>query len=683
MSSNRLAEETSPYLLLHKDNPVHWFAWGPEVFQEAEATGKPILVSIGYSACHWCHAMNKESFSDPETAQLMNDNFVNVKVDREERPDLDYLYQSASQLMGNRGGWPLTIFLNARGEPFFVGGYFPNEERFGQPAFKTVLTEVSTIYRDQAEQVATNAGKVSEALAASWSRDMRGPLDPRTLDLLAVHVAQRFDIFYGGLTGAPKFPHAQLTEVLWRAFLRSGAPQFAQLVQTTLDNMCQSAIYDHIGGGFHRYTIDERWLVPHFEKMLSDNAMMVDVLVTVGQHNRMPLYRARVEETLEWVRREMMVEDAFATGIDADVNGEEGAFYLWTEAEIEAALAGTFIQRFKDVYSVTKEGAFNGRNILQRMGVPFPLNDADEALLQRQRKMLLDARTQSRTAPLRDDKVLADWNGMMIHAFANAGLVFSNPAWLQTAIKAFEFIAGKMGEGDRLYHTWCAGKRGHTGFADDYAQMARAALALWEATSNKRYLDLAKTWTRVLNEMFWDETNGGYFQNAADDAPALHRIRSILDQSTPSANATMIGVLGKLLFLTNETVYQEKVNGLIGGFARELPASFLAMGTYLNGLETLLTGLQIVIVGPRDSGRTQELIAAVMGRSLPNRFLVVADPSDPLPENHPAFGKKMENGQPTAYICQHKNCMAPINNAVTLSQVLQLPQRPQQGGRPQ
>jgi uncharacterized protein YyaL (SSP411 family) len=684
MSTNRLAEETSPYLLLHKDNPVQWQTWGPEAFQEAEASGKPILLSIGYTACHWCHVMNKESFADPDTATVMNENFINVKVDREERPDIDQLYQTAAQTMGYQGGWPLTVFLTPRGEPFFVGGYFPNEERYGQQPFKTVLADVSRLFREQAETVATNVGKISEVLTQQWSRDLRGPLDPRLLDVVSVHIAQRFDMFYGGLTGAPKFPQTALTEVLWRSFLRSAAPQFAQLVQTTLDTICLSGLYDHIGGGFHRYTVDERWQVPHFEKMLYDNALLVDLLTLVGQHNRMPLYRTRVEETLGWVTREMMVGDGFASSLDADVDGEEGVYYLWSEAEIDATLMGTFVQRFKDVYNIRKEGGFMGRNIPVRLGyLPYPLPEADEALLKRQRELLLAARSQTRTAPLRDDKVLADWNGMMIAAFANAGCAFGNPTWTAVAARAFDFVVKAMGDGDRLAHSWRDGKRGHSGFSDDYAHMARAALVLWEATGDKRYLDRAKRWSHVLDEYFWDSRIGGYFLTAADDTPMLHRVRTIIDQATPCANATMIGVLGKLHLATGDTSYRDRAGGLVGSFAAELGRSFIAMGTYLNGLETMLAGLQIVIVGQRTSPKTQELISAVMGRSLPNRLLLVVDPDEALPETHPAFGKKMENGQPTAYICQHQNCSAPITNAVTLSQVLQLPPRPPQGTRPQ
>ncbi|GAA0552551.1 hypothetical protein FHS83_001505 [Rhizomicrobium palustre] len=682
MSTNRLAEETSPYLLLHKDNPVHWYPWGQEAFQEAEATGKPILLSIGYTACHWCHVMNQESFVDGETAALMNENYINVKVDREERPDLDQIYQAAAQTMGYQGGWPLTIFLNPKGEPFFVGGYFPKEERFGQVPFKRVLEDVATKYRDQPEVVTNDATNISQAVGAIWSRDLRGPFDPRLIDVLSVHVAQRFDIFYGGVTGAPKFPNAPLIETLWRAYLRTGASQFPMLVQTTLDTMCLSALYDHVGGGFHRYAVDERWTVPHFEKMLYDNALMIELLAQVGVHNRVPLYRIRVEETVAWVLREMMVGDAFATSLDADVDGEEGAYYLWTAPEVDATLAGTFAQRFKDVYSVRSEGPFNGKNIIARNnGLPYPLQDADEALLKRQRDLLLTARLNTRKAPLRDEKILADANGQMIAALAFAGSSYGQPAWVAAAQKAFAFVSTEMADGDRLTHSWAAGKKGHTGFAEDYAEMARAALALYEATSDAKYLDVAKRWTAVLNTFFWDNTQGGYCQTAVDDEPLIHRVRNVFDQASHSANGVMIAVLTKLFLATGDVTYRDQAGNIVGAFAGEVGRSILAMGTYLNSLETLVTGLQIVIVGPRDSQKTRELVSAVLGRSLPNRFLMVVDPSDALPEGHPAFGKTMENGQPTAYICQHQNCSAPIANPVTLSQVLQLPPRPPQGGR--
>jgi uncharacterized protein len=679
MSRNLLDRETSPYLLLHKDNPVHWRPWGQEAFEEAESTGKPILLSIGYTACHWCHVMNSESFGDPDIAAVMNENFINIKVDREERPDIDQLYQTAATALGHQGGWPLTMFLTPRGEPFVAGAYFPKEDRLGQPAFKRVLPEVLRLYNDQPEPVANTVARVQTAFAQLWGRDLRGPLDGTVVDQAAVKCAQRYDIFYGGITGAPKFPTAALTELLWRGYLRTGANQFALLVQTTLDNICLGSLFDHIGGGFYRYCVDERWFTPHFEKMLYDNALMVDLLTLVCQHNRLPQYVDRIEDTIGWLFREMMVGDAFASSLDADSEGEEGRYYTWSEAEIDAALMGTFMQRFKDAYGVRREGNFQGRNIVFRFGrLAFPLAPADEALLKKQRELLLQARMK-RTAPLRDDKVLADWNGMMIAALARSGSVFRRADWVTAAIKAFDFVVKALGDGDRLYHSWRDGKRGYKGFADDYAHMARAALTLWEATGENRFLERSQAWVRTLNEHFWDMQNGGYFYTADDSEPLIFRSRMVFDQNAPSGNGTMVGLLAQLFMVTADQAYRERCNALIQAFSGEVNRTFISMGTFMNGLDITFAALEIVIIGQRNHQKTQELVQAVMGRSLPNRVLHVVDSGNQLPAGHPAHGKAMENGQPTAYICQRMTCSAPIANAVTLSQVLLLPPARVQG----
>ena len=395
--SNLLGNETSPYLLLHKDNPVHWRPWGPDALAEAESQNKPILLSVGYTACHWCHVMNHESFADPETAELMNALFVPVKVDREERPDIDQVYQAAALNMGIAGGWPLTMFLTPRGEPFFAGTYYPKEDRQGQVSFKKVLEEVARVYREQPEPVANTVNQITEQLLALWARDARGSLDLAALDNCAIHAGQRFDVFFGGLSGPVKFPVTALTEQLWRAYLRSGAFQFQQLVQTTLDGLSRGGVYDHIGGGWMRYANDERWIVPHFEKMLYDNAQIIEVMTMIWQHTRLPVYRERIEDTIGWLMRDMKVENAFASSMDADSEGEEGRYYTWTEAEIDVALMGTFIKRFKEVYNVSRDGNFMGRNILHRLGsIPHPLPEADETLLKRQRELLCAVR-QSRT----------------------------------------------------------------------------------------------------------------------------------------------------------------------------------------------------------------------------------------------------------------------------------------------
>ncbi len=685
MGRNQLDQQTSPYLLLHKDNPVHWYPWGREALAAAESEGKPILLSIGYTACHWCHVMNQESFADPEIAALMNDGFINVLVDREERPDLDQLYQASANAMGSQGGWPLTIFLTPQGVPFFTGTYFPKEARANMPALRTALDDVSRLFREHPQVVADSTARLLETLNNLWNRDMRGPLDGATLDNVAIRVAQRFDIFFGGVTGTQKFPSVPLVEILWRAFLRSGSQQFAQLASITIDHMLLAGLYDHIGGGFYRYAADERWLVPRFEKMTSDNAQLIELMTLVWQHNRNMISQVRIEETIGWLLREMKVEDAFATNLDADTDGEEGKYYLWSEPEIDAALMGTFVQKFKAAYGVSRDGNFQGRNILHRLGTaaPFPQSDADEALLTRQRQILLAARL-NRVPPRRDDKVLADTNGMLIAALVNAGTAMKRVEWTTAAIRAFDFVVKVLGDGDKLAHSWRGGRRGHAGFADDYAHMARAALALWEATGEARFIDQAKRWVLTLNENFWDEFGGGYYTTSHDDDPLIVRVRSIFDQTQPPANSVILGVLGRLHMATAEQAYSDRANRLVRGFAGEVTRAFMSAGSFFNNLEFLASNLQIVVVGPINNVKTHELADAVLGRSLPNKLLVVVGPDQMLPPGHPARGKTMENGQPTAYVCQRQICSAPITNPVALSQMLQLPQtRPVPGARPQ
>jgi uncharacterized protein YyaL (SSP411 family) len=685
MSRNQLDQATSPYLLLHKDNPVHWVPWGAEALAAAEATGKPILLSIGYTACHWCHVMNHESFADADTAKLMNEHFINVKVDREERPDIDQLYQNAAVTMGSRGGWPLTMFLNAKGVPLFAGTYIPKEAKAeGQLSFKAVLENTVKLLSEQQEQVAQAVTRVNDQIQDFWNRNMRGDFSGTMFDTVALRIAQRFDLFFGGLLGTPKFPSLTLVELLWRAYLRSGAQQFLQLMSVTLDHTLIAGLYDHVGGGFYRYCVDERWTTPHFEKMANDSAQHIAMMTQIWQHNRNPICEARIEETIGWLLREMRVEDGFATSLDADSEGEEGKYYLWSEAEIDAALVGTFVQKFKTAYNVTRDGNFAGKNILHRLGsaAPYPQSEADEALLKRQRELLLAARSK-RTAPMRDDKVLADANGMIITALAEAGQAMGRSEWIAEAIKAFDFVVKALGEGDRLSHSWRAGTRGHMGFADDYAHMARAALALWEATGEERFLERAKAWTHTLNEHFWDAILAGYFTGADDDEPLLVRTRPIYDQSQPPANSLMIGVLSRLFMATSQTVYDERVSSLVRSVAGEAVRASLSMGSFFNNVEFAATNLQIVIVGPPGNAKTQELVAAVRGRSLPNKLLTVVAPDQQLPDGHIARGRVMENGLPTAYICQRGSLAAPITNAVTLSQVLQLPQARPQGAKPQ
>jgi uncharacterized protein YyaL (SSP411 family) len=675
MSATGLKDATSPYLLLHKDNPVQWRVWGPGALAEAKAAGKPIFLSMGYTGCHWCHVMNQESFSDPEIAGFINENFIPVLVDREERPDIDLIYQAAANIMGYQGGWPLNIFLKPDGVPYFVAGYLPKEERLGQPAFSKALTEIAALYRDQPEQIANTTAAIMEQLTNLFDRDMRAPVENVQIDMAAMRLAQRFDIFFGGMQQQQKFPNTTALDVLWRAFLRTGASQYSQLVFTTLDHILLGGMCDHVGGGFFRYATDERWLVPHFEKMLYDNALLIDTMTQIWQFNRAAVCRQRVTETVDWMLRDMRVGDGFASSMDADSEGEEGKFYLWSEAEIDAALVGTFSARFKQVYGVTRDGNHAGRNILRRLGNPAPASEADEALIARQLQMLQAARDK-RVKPLRDDKLMADWNGFAIAALANAGMVFERPDWIAVAIAAFDHVVKTLGDGDRLYHSAASGKRGSHGLADDYASMARAALQLLEVTGDQRFLQPAIAWTNTLNTFFWDEAKGGYAITPSDADPLIVRPRTIYDSPTPSANGIMMTVLTRLAILTQDAAFGQRAGTLMAAMGDEVNRVFVSAGAFLGGIEYYASGLQILVIGHKGNSRTQELLRTVWGKALPNRLVTQIEPGEALPAGHVASGLGMEGGQPTAYICQRDMCSTPVTSAVTLSQALTLP--PQQ-----
>jgi uncharacterized protein YyaL (SSP411 family) len=672
---NALDTATSPYLLAHKDNPVAWRVWSNDVLAEAEKEGKPILLSLGYSACHWCHVMNRESFSDPETAKLINENFIPVIADRFQQPDLDQLYQATANAMGHQGGWPLNLFLNAKGYPYFVAGYLPKEDRVNQPAFNRVLTDMAALYRDKPDDVAQSAQIAYERAANLLDRNMRGQPEAIQLDVAGMRIGQRYDIFLGGQIGTMKFPQTIFLEILWRAYLRTGIQQFIQLVTTTMDASVLGGLYDHVGGGFFRYTADERWLVPHFEKMLADNALMIEFLTSVWQFNRNGLSRQRIEESVAWLLRDLKMDGAFAAGLEAESEGEEGKYYLWTEAEVDAALSGTFAQRFKAVYGITRDGNHMGRNIPRRMGHIQPqLSQADDVLLAKQRGLMLAARDK-RTRPARDETLMADWNGLAISALAQAGAALDHPDWTATAITAFDTIVKILGDGDRLYHSANGGKRGASGFADDYALMIRAALHLWEVTGETRFLDAAKRWVTTLDTHFWNMEKGGYCTTADDSEQLIVRQRVLYDQAIPSANGIMIWNLTRLGMVTGDGAYGERARALLDSFADEYGRAWASCASYINGLENFATGSQVVVVGPRSNPRTQELIRTVWGKALPNRLLYVVESGEALPAGHPAFGKGMQNGAPTAYLCQRNVCSPPITSAVALSQALTLPPR--------
>jgi uncharacterized protein len=673
VDSNRLASETSPYLLQHKDNPVHWRPWGEAALAEARASGKPILLSVGYAACHWCHVMAHESFENEETAAVMNDLFVNIKVDREERPDVDAIYMGALHELGEQGGWPLTMFLTSDAEPFWGGTYFPKEERYGRPAFVRVLNEVSRIYREEQDKVRRNANMLKDRLKPRPRGTGAAPPNEMTLADLALRLAQAVDPLNGGIRDAPKFPQAQFFNLLWRAGLRFGLANPREAVDLTLTHIAQGGIYDHLGGGFARYSVDERWLVPHFEKMLYDNAQLIDMMTEAWRENKSPLYAQRIEETIGWLLREMVVADGgFASSLDADSEGEEGKFYVWSLAEIEDVLGAADAKLFAKIYDVTAEGNFEGHNILNRLGV-IDLRDAGtEARLAAMRAKLL-ARRGKRVRPGFDDKVLADWNGLMIAALANAAQAFDRPDWLAAAERAFDFVSMRMTSNGRLLHAWRDGEAKAPASANDYANMIRAALALANVTAKREYIARAREWADVLDRHYWADDLGGYYFAADDTSDLIVRPFSGQDEATPNAGGVMVSNLTALAQWIGEERYRKRADAILRGFAGAMGENVLAHSGLLAASIDALAPALIVLIVPEGSD-AKPLRRALADVSLPNAVVqeIRAGESGAraLPDSSPAHGKTAIDGKPTAYVCIGPQCSLPVTDAAKLAETI-------------
>jgi uncharacterized protein YyaL (SSP411 family) len=665
-AGKRLGQETSPYLLQHQDNPVNWWAWGPEALAEAKRTGKPILLSVGYAACHWCHVMAHESFEDEETARVMNDLFVNIKVDREERPDVDAIYMAALHELGEQGGWPLTMFLTSDAEPFWGGTYFPREARYGRPAFVQVLKEIARVYRDEQGKVRQNADALKNRLAPKF--DESGPDaipgDAALADLTR-RVLQLVDPTHGGIRGAPKFPQVQFFNFLWRAGLHYGLPNPLEAVTLTLTHIAQGGIYDHLRGGFARYSVDERWLVPHFEKMLYDNSLLLELMTEVWRETKSPLLAARARETVDWLLREMVTEEGgFASSLDADSEGEEGKFYVWSLGEIVEVLGQEEARLFAEIYDVTPEGNFEGHNILNRINTLEYGDAATEARLTLMREKLL-ARRASRVRPGFDDKVLADWNGLMIAALAMAADAFDQPDWLAAAEGAFAFVSTQMISGVRLLHSYRAGEAKAPATATDYANTIKAALALANVTGNVDYLNRARAWTQVLDHHYWAEGHAGYYLAADDTDDLIVRTINALDDATPNANGTMVSNLMQLYLWTGEERYRDRAEAILRGFSGDVSRNVFAHTGLLAGALDLLAPAQIVIVVP-EGGDAHELRRALAGVSLPGAVVQEIREGDSLAPSSPAHGKTVISGKPTGYVCIGPQCSMPVTDPAAL-----------------
>ncbi|MDW8326656.1 MAG: thioredoxin domain-containing protein [Anaerolineales bacterium] len=662
---NRLANETSPYLLQHKDNPVDWYPWGEEALAKAKAEDKPIFLSIGYAACHWCHVMEHESFEDPATAKLMNELFVNVKVDREERPDLDSIYMNAVVALTGQGGWPMSVFLTPEGEPFFGGTYFPPQPRHGMPAFSQVLLGVHDAWMKRRESVISNAKELARHLRSTLAVEAVGAELPTREDLAAAVRAlwSQFDWQYHGWGRAPKFPQPMVIEFLLRYHTLTGEVTPLEMATKSLRAMARGGIYDQLGGGFHRYSVDAYWLVPHFEKMLYDNAQLARVYLHAWQLTRDPEFRRIAEETLDYVQREMTdPAGGFYSTTDADSEGEEGKFFIWSEAEIDAAL-GPEAEFFKKFYGVTKAGNFEGRNIL------FVAEEPTEEALTRLaplRRRLFELRSQ-RVPPALDDKVLAGWNGLMLAAFAEAAVALNRNDYRETARRNADFLLGTLrAENGRMRRSWRRGEAKLNGYLEDYTHVAEGLLALYEATFDARYFTAARELMETALAHFADAQAGGFFDTSDDHEQLVLRPKDMQDNATPSGNAMAATVLLKLALYTGEARYAETAAQAIravGPMLARYPAGF---GQWLCALTfTLGEAKEVALVGDPNEPDTRALLDVVFGAYRPFKVVALKHPgaASPIPL---LDGREQLNGKATAAVCVNFVCRLPVTEPEAL-----------------
>lgn len=660
---NRLEHAASPYLLQHAENPVEWWEWSDEAFADARASNRPVLLSVGYAACHWCHVMAHESFENPAIAAVMNELFVNIKVDREERPDIDHVYMSALHTLGEQGGWPLTMFLDSEGAPFWGGTYFPPTSRYGRPGFVDVLRQIASIYRSDRARVGRNATAIGEALQQSLQRIQEA--DELNLDHLAGQIARRFDRDHGGLGGAPKFPNPGLVEMLWRHGVRSGDEGSRESANRTLVQMARGGIHDHLGGGFARYAVDERWLVPHFEKMLYDNAQLLPLYALEAVRTGDPLLLEAANGIVGWLKRDMLLpEGAFAASLDADSEGVEGKFYVWTLPELTKILGPENAAFFAQHYDVTAEGNWEGHAILNRLDTPDPSPDIATRLAEL-RERLLTVRSQ-RIPPGRDDKILADWNGLMISGLVRAAGIPDRKDWVNLAADTFRFVAESMADRDGLAHSYRAGRLITPGFALDHAAMAEAALALHDATGERHYFDLATRWSTHLDR-YYREADSGLLRMTRGDSTALPVIpRPTHDDAVPNANGLHAANLLRIAAQTGLPEDRERADrflAVILGAAAHAP---MAHGSVLNAYDLARNGVEIVLAGPNREAFRQAALA------LPHLTTMLVDCPDPygLPPEHPAHAYTKQAGTGAAFVCLHGRCLPPVTEPNRLAEVV-------------
>ncbi|MCU1288546.1 MAG: Thioredoxin domain containing protein [Acidobacteria bacterium] len=674
--TNHLINETSPYLLQHAHNPVDWYAWGDAAFEKAKREDKPILISIGYSACHWCHVMEHESFENEETARIMNERFVNIKVDLEERPDVDQIYMTFVQMLTGHGGYPLNVFLTPEKLPFFGGTYFPPVTRHNMPSFPQILQSIADAYENQRDEILNSAKDIlKEIRRAGTAVASDEELNPQLLDAAFRSFEKSFDRANGGFGGAPKFPVPMSLEFLLGYYKRTGNESALEMVEKTCKEMAYGGIHDRLGGGFHRYTVDAAWLVPHFEKMLYDNAQLAKIYLHLFQVTKDEFYKRVAIDTLEYVRREMTDEKGgFYTAQDADSEGVEGKFFVWTPDEIIEILGEKDARVFNFFYDVTEHGNFEEKNILNvRTSLQISARqlkmepDKLSAVLERGRKALFNAR-ETRVKPFRDEKVLTAWNGLMLRTFAEASAILESEEYLETAKKNADFIMENLQKDGYLLRAYKDGRGKLNAYLEDYANFADGLIELFQVSGEAKYLFEAKRLTDLMIEEFWDKNGGGFFFTGNKHEELIARGKEFFDNAAPSGNSAATDVLLKLAKLTGEEEYERKAATILSLISSQIKQYPQAFGRMLSALEFYLNPIkEIVVLGEKGN----ELEKEIWKVFLPDKVVVAAENAEENAELIPLLkDRKTIDGKATAYVCENYVCQKPVTTIEELKKQL-------------
>ncbi len=687
---NRLIHEKSPYLLQHADNPVQWYPWGEEAFEKARQQDKPIFLSIGYSTCHWCHVMEHESFEDPQVAALMNDAFVNIKVDREERPDIDDVYMTVAQMMTGRGGWPLTIIMTPDKVPFFAATYIPKQSRFGQTGLLTLIPAIKERWDTRRHELLSVSNRVSEALRQVGLGAPGDELTEGILDLAFQQLSLRFDAQHGGFGHAPKFPTPHNLLFLLRYWKRSGDEMALRMVEETLQAMRRGGVFDHLGFGFHRYSTDAEWLLPHFEKMLYDQAMLAMAYTEAYQATGKKTYRRTAEEILVYVLRDMTApQGGFYSAEDADSEGEEGKFYLWTQAELADVLGDEEAEFVSSIFGVQAGGNFSeeatrektGRNILHlkeplaHWAIKLGMSEQELAERMEAARCKLFAHREQRVHPLKDDKVLVDWNGLMIAALAKGAQIFDESRYADAAARAVEFILERMVKEDgRLLHRYRDGETALPAYAADYAFLTWGLLELYEATFEVGYLQKALALNAELIEHFWDEDKGGFYSTGDDSEELLVRQKDIYDGAIPSANSVAMLNLLRLGRMTAEPDLEEKAAMISRAFSKSVGPSPMAYTQLLVAVDFALgPSYEVVIAGKPGAQDMAAMFRALRTQFVPNKVVLLRPDGEAADISRLAVFTEYQrsiDGQATAYVCRHYNCEFPTTDVQAMLRLL-------------